>query len=173
MSLVGGADSFIGRESDVSPVNTSTCRSIPTRVAAIRTATVRVAVAVVVAGIGASLGAAPATADQYLRVGGSWDIIQSNGYRVNVNLTQDGPNVSGSARTLDNKLSSGGVTGTVDGSSIHLLIPWTPNSEGKYDGSWTANTVGDGSGYLKGTTCDQHHLEVCASWSSEGITFYR
>lgn len=56
-----------------------------------------------------------------LPVDGQWEIVQSNGFRVFLNLHQDGGNITGTART--SSASSNNVTGTVDDHSIHLRIP--------------------------------------------------
>ncbi|AZK93831.1 MULTISPECIES: hypothetical protein [Streptomyces] len=67
--------------------------------------------------------------------GGTWQIHQSNGYTVTVNLTQD------SSGRLYGSGSSGSTAGTieygavVDGNAISFILRWSNGSRGRYTGN--------------------------------------
>ncbi len=99
---------------------------------------------------------------------------QSNGYVVLLNLQQDASgNLTGSASTRG--LSANNVTGTVNASNIHLVIPWNggATSEGVYDGNLTANPHSWGC-HFEGSTFDDktpENARPTATWWSDGMNF--
>jgi hypothetical protein len=150
----------------------SNTRSIAPSAPTIRRTPARLAVAVAAAAISVFV-AAPAKADPVIQAGGSWPIVQGNGFYLKLNLSQNGSDLTGSATAshgqyADPVLTSGKVKGTVTASHIHLEIPWTPgDSVGIYDGDSRPTIDGDGRIYFVGNTCDQAHPTACASWHAD------
>lgn len=104
---------------------------------------------------------------QILPVGGSWNMHQSNGFKVNLNLTQHGTSVTGTANTKG--MSSNNVSGTVDNHSIDLEIPWSSGPIGIYHGENTQNKFALPGGYFTGSTYDKTRPTSRATWSSDGV----
>lgn len=102
-----------------------------------------------------------------LQVGGTWSMHQTNGYTVNLNLTQHETSVTGTANTRG--MSSNNVSGKVDDHSIDLEIPWTSGSVGIYHGENTQNKFALPGGYFTGHTEDRTHPGSKAEWSSNGL----
>ena len=75
-----------------------------------------------------------------MRVDGKWDIVQSNGFRVAVDIGQPSDEL-----TVFATHSGGGVhsidptTGLVRGTHIELTITWSDGSKGQYNGDLTPN----------------------------------
>jgi len=149
--------------------------SITTTLTEIRGAAGRVAAALVAAVILVATAIPAKAIPPVMPVGGQWDIVQSNGFRVTVNLDLDGPNITGDGQNITGTartsgLTSNNVTGTVNNHHIHLDIPWTPgDSVGSYDGELTPNRFSLPGAYLNGSTQDKTHLESTATWYSENL----
>ena len=96
---------------------------------------------------------------------GEWDIIQSNGWKVIVDLQQgangvltgdaDARPISGGGASMDGDIQD---FSKVDGNFFQLRIEWSPNSLGNYQGFFG----GDGS--LAGTSHDEKNLASQATW---------
>lgn len=102
-------------------------------------------------------------------VSGIWDIVQSNNYRVRVNIIQTqfdgGPgdgDLTGTAQEFtphgtdvsDQNISSG----TLSGDSFVIQIDWMNGSVGKYSGFF------DPTGHLGGVTYDINNPSAQATW---------
>ncbi len=99
------------------------------------------------------------------RVGGRWDVHQSNGFHVIFEIGQrppDGHKLVGSA-TLDDGTTGGG-RGRVDGDRFHFKVAWPNGSIGVYDGTFGAD------GVISGVTFDESNPGSQATWFS-GASF--
>lgn len=105
------------------------------------------------------------------QVGGNWDIVQNNGFRVLLNLTQDKDKVGGSARTSDGTHESTRLEGLVVDSELHLSILWKNGSDGRYIGSFKGAGFPANQAVLVGFTGDLAHPESSTKWNSEGVIF--
>lgn len=98
------------------------------------------------------------------RVPGQWTVVQSNGSRIRLEVTQDGNTVIGSAYRSPDPGSApmtGTVNGSIDGDEFFITIYWPDKSICKYLG-----TVGDG-GRVEGSNVDQANPAAVASWYGE------
>jgi hypothetical protein len=93
-------------------------------------------------------------------VSGQWQAIQSNGFIVNFNISQQqgASNFTGSASTT-------GLTGTgsgrVEGNRFIFTIDWNPgDSVGEYSGTFNLD------GRITGISVDLTHPESHAFWHS-------
>jgi hypothetical protein len=95
-----------------------------------------------------------------MNVSGDWSIFQSNGFVVQVHLTQDGGLIFGSANTGS---TSGEVRrgSSVNGGTFLLVIDWHNGTMGEYNGNVGLN------GRLTGISFDLSHPESQASWFSD------
>ena len=91
-------------------------------------------------------------------VSGRWDIKQSNGYTVHLNLTQHGTRINGSGKTLTAGLH--GLHGNIQGNDFFVQITWGPDAIGIYRGK-----VGP-EGRIDGTTYDEKSPGSKANWFS-------
>jgi hypothetical protein len=109
-------------------------------------------------------------------VSGSWEIVQSNGFRVAVNINQPvetplGPN--GPLRLLTDGLLTGtadeitprgtdvshqSLTGELIGDSFEIVVDWNNGTKGQYSGTF------DPAGNLSGVTFDVNHPGSQATW---------
>jgi hypothetical protein len=107
-----------------------------------------------------------------MRVDGQWDIVQSNGFRVTVNIGQTGDNLQVQASHSGNSVfSQEPTTGFVNGTHIELTITWSDGSKGQYTGDLTPNKFALPGFFLAGETHDLNHPGSSATWSSEGRDF--
>ena len=94
-------------------------------------------------------------------IAGLWDILQSNGFDVPIDVRELKPD--GSFR-LDAEQKPGGVTGSgdghVDGDLVNFTITWTNGSTGSYNGAF------DTQGVIRGSTFDIKHPGAFAGWHS-------
>ncbi len=105
-----------------------------------------------------------------LGVGGQWEIVQDNGFRVTVNLTQNGSAVSGSAHTSTNDSVS--LTGNVTATTLDMTIAWKGGAKGQYHGDFAHGPFTPPPiGFLRGTTKDLSDPTSTANWESEGKNF--
>ncbi|MFI1182524.1 hypothetical protein ACH4UT_23625 [Streptomyces sp. NPDC020799] len=97
--------------------------------------------------------------------GGTWQLYQSNGFTVTLNLTQD------SSGSLYGSGYYGGTSGTVeygavvDGTSIYFTIGWSNGARGRYTGSLGSDRR------LSGLAYDLNNPSAQASWSTTRV-FY-
>ncbi|MDH6128260.1 hypothetical protein [Kitasatospora sp. GP82] len=141
---------------------------------ALRTSSPSALAAVAVAALLAFAGAAPATAAAPssarravavvaaagFNAGGTWQLHQSNGFAVTLDVTQDG------SGRLYGTASAGGTVGTieegsVDGASIFFTIGWSNGSKGRYTGSLGPDRR------LSGTTFDLNNPSSQATWFTD------
>jgi hypothetical protein len=106
-------------------------------------------------------------------VSGKWEIVQSNGYRVAVDISQPTESPNG----LVTLLTDGPLTGTADeitprgtdvshqqlngqllGDSFEILIDWHNGTRGQYSGTF------DSVGNLSGVTFDVNNPTAQATW---------
>ena len=102
-------------------------------------------------------------------VHGIWNIVQSNGYRVQVNIEQSEVNgvlVDGHLKGFASEFTPHGTdisdqmlsSGTLSGDSFVMVIDWNNNTVGVYSGTF------DPSGNLSGVTFDQVTPSAQATW---------
>jgi hypothetical protein len=109
-------------------------------------------------------------------VSGSWEIVQSNGYRVALDITQPretqfGPNgpiglladglLTGTADEITPKgtdVSRQSLTGELLGDSFEIVVDWHNGSKGQYSGNF------DPAGHLSGVTFDVNNPKAQATW---------
>lgn len=111
-------------------------------------------------------------AGPFLQVGGTWEMVQRNGFRVQVIINQDQDRLSAFASHSNGQVQSLEATGFVQGPNFKLTITWNNNTKGEYTrifshGHFTPPPIG----YLKGTTRDLLHPESQSTWESEGRNF--
>ena len=91
--------------------------------------------------------------------GGTWQLYQSNGIAVTLNVTQDG-----GGRLYGTGVFGGTVgtieQGAVDGTAIYFTIGWSNGSKGRYTGSLGPDRR------LSGTTFDLNNPTHQATWST-------
>jgi hypothetical protein len=90
---------------------------------------------------------------------GQWTIQQSNGWRVDVTLTQQSAELTGSAFTFNDgdEDNSRELEGTVFDTGLVLDITWS-NARGRYEGTFHPD------GTLTGVTFDIQHPQSQATW---------
>jgi hypothetical protein len=88
---------------------------------------------------------------------GSWQLYQSNGFTVTLNVAQDG---NGALYGSATDGSSVGTiqAGSVDATSIYFVIGWSNGATGRYTGSLGPDRR------LSGTTFDVNHPTSQATW---------
>jgi hypothetical protein len=116
--------------------------------------------------------------DMAHNVSGNWQIVQSNGYKVNVFINQpvevsveplpvgelrlpiDGA-LTGTADEITPRgtdVSHQQLTGQLDGDSFQIVIDWNNGTVGQYNGTF------DPFGNLSGVTFDQRTPAAQATW---------
>lgn len=108
----------------------------------------------------------------FLQVGGSWDMVQSNGFRVAIRVDQDGETLNAHASHSAGRVESTSATGRVQGTHFEMTIAWNNGTRGFYSadfshGPFTPPPIG----FLRGETHDLDHPESHATWESEGQNF--
>jgi hypothetical protein len=107
----------------------------------------------------APLGRAPAEAAcQQWDVSGRWQMQQTNGFTVTVNLVQKGTKILGRATT--STAGTHDVRGNVHGDDLYLDVTWSLETRGIYRGK-----IGS-SGRIEGTTYDKENPGSRAKWFS-------
>jgi hypothetical protein len=117
--------------------------------------------------------------DMAHNVSGNWQIVQSNGYKVNVSINQPvevsvEPPPVGEFRLLTDGALTGTadeitprgtdvsqqnpVTGQLAGDSFEILVDWRNGTKGQYSGTF------DPAGNLAGVTFDVDHPGSQATW---------
>ncbi len=102
-------------------------------------------------------------------VHGIWNIVQSNGYRVQVNIEQtenNGVLADGNLTGFASEFTPHGTdisdqrlfSGTLSGNSFVIDIDWMNNTIGRYSGSF------DPAGQLSGVTFDLNTPSAQATW---------
>jgi hypothetical protein len=102
-------------------------------------------------------------------VDGIWELVQSNGFGVQVDIVQSrdagGALADGALRGAAKELNSAGtelaeanLSGALSGNSFEFTVAWPNGSEGQYSGSF------DAVGHLSGVTFDVAHPTSQATW---------
>ena len=108
----------------------------------------------------------------FLQVGGAWDIVQDNGYRVRINIIQDQDRLSAFASHSNGSGQSTEATGFVRGPDFEMTITWDNGTKGLYAGKFSHGPFTPPPlGYLKGRTKDLNNPGSEAGWESEGGVF--
>jgi hypothetical protein len=108
----------------------------------------------------------------FMDVSGQWDIVQNNGFRVPINVTQTNDRLSATASHSNGQVLSTDATGSVTGPTFDMTITWNNGSKGHYTATFTRGHFDSPpNGFLQGDTQDMNHLESTATWFSEGRVF--
>ena len=107
------------------------------------------------------------------QVGSNWEIVQDNGFRVFVFLTQEKDRIAGSAKTSDKTHESSRLEGFVTDTEFHLSILWKNGADGRYIGSFKGEGFPAGQGVLEGFTGDLAHPASSTRWISDNVIFRR
>jgi hypothetical protein len=106
----------------------------------------------------------------FMRVDGNWDIVQDNGFRVNIRVNQTENRLSASATQIGHNVQSNSAEGFVNGPNFEMTIDWNNGTKGLYTGTLTSgNFDPPGVGHLKGRTKDLNNPGSEAGWFSERI----
>jgi hypothetical protein len=102
-------------------------------------------------------------------VDGIWELVQSNGFTVRVDIAQardpggglaDG-GLHGAAKEINGAgvaLAEANLSGALNGSSFEFTVAWPNGSTGQYTGNY------DAGGHLSGVTFDVAHPTSQATW---------
>jgi hypothetical protein len=108
----------------------------------------------------------------FLQVGGQWDIVQDNGFRVAINVHQTNDQLSASASHSAGSVQSIEATGFVAGPHFDMTITWNNGTKGHYTGEFTHGPFTPPPiGFLKGDSVDLNNPTSTAKWESEGQNF--
>lgn len=108
----------------------------------------------------------------FLQVGGVWDIVQNNGFRVRIDVTQNRDRLTAHASHSGGRVVSASAEGFVRGPLFEITINWMDGTKGRYTGELKHGPfTPPPQGYLKGHTWDLNNPGSCADWESEGRTF--
>ena len=108
----------------------------------------------------------------FLQVGGQWDIVQDNGFRVAITINQVEDELSAFASHSGGSVQSTGATGFVRGPNFVLTINWNNGTRGLYTAELSHGPfTPPPSGFLRGVSIDLNHPDSKAGWESEGRTF--
>jgi hypothetical protein len=111
-----------------------------------------------------------AMAAPVIQVGGQWDIRQDNGFRVSVNINQEGDQLDAFCTHSGGSVRSREATGFVRGEDFALTITWDNGTKGEYTGSLQPGFfTGANQGILKGRTKDLNNPGSQAKWESERV----
>ena len=98
------------------------------------------------------------------RVPYDWTVVQSDGWRMRLDVSQDGNTLIGKAhgtRSRDSATMTGMLNGSIDGDELYMTIYWSNNSIGKYLG-----TVSE-QGHVEGTSIEENNSTLVVQWSAE------
>jgi hypothetical protein len=108
----------------------------------------------------------------FLQVGGQWDIVQGNGFRVAINITQTNDQLSAHATHSGGAVESNSATGFVQGNHFEMTIEWNNGTKGFYTAEFSHGPfTPPPMGFLKGETKDLNHQESHTTWESDGRVF--
>ena len=108
----------------------------------------------------------------FLQVGGQWDIVQDNGFRVSINITQVEDQLSAFASHSNGSVQSTEASGSVTGPDFKMTITWDNGTKGEYTGKLTHGPfTPPPQGFLKGHTKDLNNPGSEADWESDGRGF--
>jgi hypothetical protein len=108
----------------------------------------------------------------FLQVGGAWDIVQTNSFRVSINIIQDQDRLSAFASHTNGSVQSLEAQGFVHGPNFEMTITWNNGTRGLYTGILTHGPfTSPPLGFLAGSTQDLNNPGSHADWHSEGRLF--
>jgi hypothetical protein len=108
----------------------------------------------------------------FMDVSGQWDIVQENGFRVLINVTQTNDQLTAHASHSAGRVLSTEAKGFVQGPYFDMTITWNNNTRGHYTGTFTrGNFDSPPNGFLKGSAVDELHPNNVTDWFSEGRVF--
>ncbi len=108
----------------------------------------------------------------FLQVGGDWDIVQRNGFRVRIRINQDQDRLSAFASHSNGSVQSTEAKGFVRGPNFEMTITWNNGTKGLYTGTLTHGPfTPPPTGFLRGHTRDLNNPGSQASWESEALVF--
>jgi hypothetical protein len=114
----------------------------------------------------------------FLRVGGTWDIVQKNGFRVTVTINQNNTNGAFTASAVSSTgVQSNSASGSVNGPNFNMTINWSDGhggagARGHYTGMFSHGPFTQPPiGFLQGETQDLDVPASHAHWESEGKNF--
>ena len=109
---------------------------------------------------------------QFMDVSGRWDIVQSNGFRVPINVTQNGDQITATASHSNGQVMSREATGVVRGPEFDMIITWANGTRGHYTATFKRGHFDSPpNGFLDGVTKDLTNPGSQATWFSEGRVF--
>jgi hypothetical protein len=110
----------------------------------------------------------------FLQVGGDWQIIQTNGARVQIHVNQTNDQLEASASHDAGRVLSERAKGHVQGPNFNMTITWDDGTEGCYTGKLKTGVFHrPGEGILEGKTRDLKHPQSTADWHSDGHAPFR
>ncbi|MGH6838634.1 MAG: hypothetical protein ACREDT_07505 [Methylocella sp.] len=107
----------------------------------------------------------------FLQVGGEWDIVQNNGFRVRINVTQDRDRLSAFAPHPKGSVQSAEAKGFVRGPDIEMTITWDNGTKDLYTGKLTHGLFPD-SGLPEGSYKGPEQPWKRGGWESDGRVFH-
>jgi hypothetical protein len=111
----------------------------------------------------------------FMDVSGSWVIVQDNGFRVPINITQTGDQLRATASHAGGPTGtvlSSEATGFVSGPNFDMTISWNNGAKGHYTATFTRGHFDSPpNGFLKGHTRDLNNPQSTAGWFSEERVF--
>jgi hypothetical protein len=108
----------------------------------------------------------------FMDVSGSWDIVQSSGFRVRITVFQTNDQLTATASHSAGTVLSLDATGSVRGPEFDITITWKNGTKGQYHGTFTRGIADSPpNGFLKGHAKDLFHPGSEADWFSEGRVF--
>jgi hypothetical protein len=106
------------------------------------------------------------------QVGGMWEIKQDNGFRVKLDLRQDGGSIDGSASHSNETVRSREARGSVTNEEFQLNIKWNNGTEGRYIGKFDRGFFTSGNeSRLHGATVDLANPSSSSGWEALERTF--
>ncbi|WP_328834532.1 hypothetical protein [Streptomyces europaeiscabiei] len=106
----------------------------------------------------------------YINISGSYNMRQSNATLVHMNVSQNGNQLSGSARFRDT--DSLNLWGQVAGETVDFHIEWNDGHKGHYWGRLHEPLSNrDWEGVLRGDSREECHNHQTATWEVEDIAF--
>jgi hypothetical protein len=108
----------------------------------------------------------------FMDVSGSWAIVQSNGFRVAINVFQTNDQLTATASHSAGTVLSEDATGFVRGPEFDITITWNNGTKGQYTGTFTRGVFDSPpNGFLKGHAKDLNNPGSEADWFSEERVF--
>ena len=108
----------------------------------------------------------------FLQVAGKWQINQSNGFKVAIDVRQEEDRLTAFAFHSEGRVQSTEAIGFVQGPNFEMTITWNDGSKGLYTATLTHGPFTPPPlGFLKGRTKDLNHPGSETDWESDGRVF--